>query len=100
MTEVKKIKYLIFFSCFTKLVHVQSIQACFTLCDPMDYNPPGSSVHGILQATKDRGELPCPPPGDLPNLGIKPGSHALQADSLPTELPRSPSFSRSNALKL
>ena len=21
-----------------------------TLCDPMDYNPPGSSVHGISQA--------------------------------------------------
>ena len=25
-------------------------QSCWTLCDPMDYNPPGSSVHGILQA--------------------------------------------------
>ena len=22
----------------------------FTLCDPMDYSPPGSSVHGISQA--------------------------------------------------
>ena len=22
-----------------------------TLCDPKDYSPPGSSVHGILQAT-------------------------------------------------
>ena len=29
------------------------------------------------------GGLPCPSPGDLPNLGIKPGSTALQADSLP-----------------
>ena len=29
--------------------------------------------------------LPCPLPGDLPNLGIKPGSPALQADSLPSE---------------
>ena len=27
--------------------------------------------------------LPCPPPGDLPNPGIKPRSPALQADSLP-----------------
>ena len=26
-------------------------QSCLTLCDPMDYSPPGSSVHGILQAT-------------------------------------------------
>ena len=25
-------------------------QSCPTLCDPMDCNPPGSSVHGILQA--------------------------------------------------
>ena len=26
--------------------------------------------------------LPCPPPGDLPNPGIKPTSPALQEDSL------------------
>ena len=25
-------------------------QLCLTLCDPMDYSPPGSSVDGILQA--------------------------------------------------
>ena len=25
-------------------------QSCPTLCDPMDYSHPGSSVHGILQA--------------------------------------------------
>ena len=31
--------------------------------------------------------LPCPPPGDLPNPGIEPRSPALQADSLPSELP-------------
>ena len=31
-------------------------------------------------------ELPFPSPGDLPNPGIEPGSPALQADSLPTEL--------------
>ena len=28
----------------------QSLQLCPTLCDPMDCSPPGSSVHGILQA--------------------------------------------------
>ena len=27
-----------------------SLQSCPRLCDPMDYSPPGSSVHGILQA--------------------------------------------------
>ena len=31
--------------------------------------------------------LPFPSPGDLPDPGIEPGSPALQADSLPTELP-------------
>ena len=31
-------------------VHVQSLQSCLTLCDPMYHSPPGSSVHGILQA--------------------------------------------------
>ena len=25
-------------------------QLCLTLCDPTDGNPPGSPVHGILQA--------------------------------------------------
>jgi len=34
--------------------------------------------------------LPCHPPGDLPDLGIEPGSPALQADSLPIELPGKP----------
>ena len=26
------------------------LQSCLTLCEPMDCSPPGSSVHGILQA--------------------------------------------------
>ena len=25
-------------------------QSCATLCDPMDYSQPGSSIHGIVQA--------------------------------------------------
>ena len=28
----------------------KSLQSCQTLCDPMDCSPPGSSVHGVLQA--------------------------------------------------
>ena len=32
------------------LLYVLIIQSCLTLCDPMDCSPPGSSVHGILQA--------------------------------------------------
>ena len=26
--------------------HAKSLQSCPALCDPMDYSPPGSSVHG------------------------------------------------------
>jgi len=28
----------------------KSLQSCLTLCDPIDSNPPGSPVPGILQA--------------------------------------------------
>ena len=28
----------------------KSLQSCPNLCDPIDSSPPGSSVHGILQA--------------------------------------------------
>ena len=31
--------------------------------------------------------LPCPPPGDLPDPVIEPGSSALQTDSLLSESP-------------
>ena len=31
-------------------VKVLVTQLCLTLCDSMDYSPPGSCVHGILQA--------------------------------------------------
>ena len=34
--------------------------------------------------------LPFPSPGDLPNLGIEPGSPALQADALTSKLPGKP----------
>ena len=36
-------------------------------------SPPGSSVHGILQA-RILEWVACPPPGDLPDPGIKPTS--------------------------
>ena len=57
-------------------------QLCLTLCDPIDCNPPGPSVHGMLQARYWSG-LPFPSPGDIPDPGIKTGH--LQADALPSE---------------
>ena len=54
-------------------------QSCPTLCDPVDCSPPGSSIHGILQAKYWNG-LPFPCPGDIPNPGIELRSPTLQAD--------------------
>ena len=34
----------------TDTVRAKSLQSCPTFYDPMDCSPPGSSVHGILQA--------------------------------------------------
>ena len=64
-------------------------QSCPTFCDPMDCSPLGSSVHRILQERYNSG-LPCLPPGDLLNPGIKARSPALQADSSPSETPGKP----------
>ena len=52
-----------------------------TLCDPVESSPPGPSVHGNSPGKNTSG-LPCPPPEDLPNPGIKPRSPALWVDSL------------------
>ena len=80
------------------------LQLCPTLCDPIDRSPPDSSVHWIFQATTVKWNteeyLPYPPPGALPHPGIKPGSPAFQADSLPSEPPGSPSREEGTGLFL
>ena len=35
---------------FCAAVAAKSLQSCLTLCDPINRNPPGSPVPGILQA--------------------------------------------------
>ena len=86
-------------------VKVLVSQSCLILCDPMDCSPPGSSVHGILQArilkwvaiSFSRQEYwsgyHSLLKGDLPDLGIKPRFSSLQADSL---LPETPGKERNN----
>ena len=54
-------------------------QSCLTLCDRMDCNPSGSSVHGIFQKEYWSG-LPFSFPGDLPNLGVEPASAVLASE--------------------
>ena len=49
----------------------------------------GKPVHGILQASILEW-IAVPSSRDLPDPGIKPGSPAWQADSLPAELPGKP----------
>ena len=61
-----------------------------TLYNAKDCSPPGPSVHGLSRQENWSG-LPFPPPGDLPDPGIEPGSPAMQADSLPTGSPGKPS---------
>jgi len=60
-------------------VHEKSLQSCPTLGDPMDCSPPGSSVHGILQA-RILEWVAFPSPGDLPNPGTE--SSSLRSPAL------------------
>ena len=52
-------------------VKVLVTQSCPTLCDPMDSIPPGSSVHGILQA-RILEWVDMSSCRDLPDPGIEP----------------------------
>ena len=51
----------------------KSLQLCLTLCDTIDCSPPGSSVHGTLQA-RILEWIPSPVPGDLLDPVIEPSS--------------------------
>ena len=57
-----------------------------TLCDSMDSGLQGSFVHGVLHA-RILEWVALPFPEDPPYPGIKPGSPALQAGSVPSEPP-------------
>ena len=76
-------------------------QLCPTLCDPTDCSPPGSSPLSMGFSREEYWSgLLFRPPGDLPDSGIKPGSPALQADSLPPEPPGKPLFFHPGAVQL
>ena len=74
-------------SCYTLKVLVA--QWCLTLCDP--WTVAHQAPLGMEWSRQGYWSgLPFPSPGDLPNPGIEPRSPALQADSLPSELPGKP----------
>ena len=70
-------------------VHAKSLQSSPTLCDPMDWSPPGSSVHGILQARMLEWVV-MPSSGNLPKSGIVCTLRSPAAGSLPLALPGKP----------
>ena len=67
--------------------------SCLTLCDPMDL-----ALQAPLSMAFSKQEywsgLLFLPPADLPNPGTEPRSPALQADSLPSELPGKPNINK------
>ena len=65
----------------------------------MDKGAWQATVHGILQA-RILEWVAFPSPGDLPNPGIKPGSPALQANSLPANPPGKPRVRITNMIAI
>ena len=61
----------------TGCVHAKSFPQPLSLRDPMDYSPPGSSVHVILCPWS---ELPFLSPGDFSDPVIEPVSPALKGE--------------------
>ena len=57
-----------------KWSEVKVTQLCPTLCDPMDYIVCQVPLSMGFSRQEYWSGLPCPPPGDLPNPGIKPTS--------------------------
>ena len=92
-------KYLMYsiLECLSRSCYVcaKSLQLCPTLCNPMDYSPQSSSVHGISRQEYWSG-LPFPSPRDVPHPGIEPISsvatplqekHSVQFSSVAQSCP-------------
>ena len=60
--------YIYFWSCRVARVCAKLLQLCPTLCDPVDFSLPDSSVHGILHSK---------------NAGV--GCHSLLQGIFPTQ---------------
>ena len=60
-------------------MHTKLLQSCLTMCNPMNYSPPGSSVHGILKYdyinTRESFKNNHPPPSQYVVIF---SSHCLQ----------------------
>ena len=75
-------------NCSESSVVVLVNKLCPTLCKPVHYRRPGSP-HGFFRQEQQSG-LPFPPPGDLPDPGIKLESPSLVGRFSTTEPPGKP----------
>ena len=98
ITYTKRVKMLLLFSYYISLsVKKSACSVVLDFWDPMDYSPPGSSVHGIILQKYWSG-LPFPPSGDLPNPEIEsvsPMPPALAGRLFITEPPGKPRYQNS-----
>ena len=86
------LEHIIYIQCSNSSI-VSSSASCRVVCDSLrPHGLSGSSVHGILQARILEWVAVPLLQGSLPDPGIKPGSPALQADSLPSEPLRKPLY--------
>ena len=67
-------------------------QSCLTVCDPIDCIAHQAPLSMEFSRQEYWSGLPFPLPRDLPDLGIEPGSPALQAGSLLSESSGKPQF--------
>ena len=71
-------------------MHAHSVMwSCLALCNPINYSPPGSSVHGLSRQENWSG-VPFPPRGDLRDPGIKLMSLVLAGRFFTTKPPGKP----------
>ena len=83
--------------CVCVCMHTHALTGPVPLfCNPMDCSPPGFSVHGILQA-RILEWVAVSFSRESSNPGIEPASPELWADSLPSEPPGKPNFSKLDA---
>ena len=75
------------------------VQSCLTLCDPMDCNPPGSSVHGIFHA-RIQDWVAIPFSRGFSQSRDWTRSPTLQVDSLPAQPQGKPKNTRVDNLSL
>ena len=75
-TQQKFMTFLFFWTTMYYLSMCSVCKARLTLCNCMDWSPPGSSVHGIFQA-RILEWVAISSSGDVPNPGMEPASPAL-----------------------